>query len=61
MTHYQPILAQAVRKFPAHEWVEVAAAAGMTIQDVRSPEEALSDPLFLRTDAWRKSQIRSWG
>ena len=48
MTHYQPILAQAVRKFPAHEWVEAAASAGMTIQDVRSPEEALSDPLFLR-------------
>ena len=48
MTHYQPILAQAVRKFPAAEWVEAAAGAGMTIQDVRSPEEALSDPLFLR-------------
>ena len=48
MTHYQPILAQAVRKFPAGEWVEVAAKAGMTIQDVRSPEEALSDPLFLQ-------------
>ena len=48
MSHYQPILAQAVRKFPAGEWVEVAAKAGMTIQDVRSPEEALSDPLFLQ-------------
>ena len=48
MTHYQPILAQAVRKFPAGEWVEVAARAGMTIQEVRSPEEALSDPLFLQ-------------
>jgi len=48
MTHYQPILAQAVRKFPAAEWVEAAASAGMTIQDVRSPEEALSDPLFLQ-------------
>jgi crotonobetainyl-CoA:carnitine CoA-transferase CaiB-like acyl-CoA transferase len=48
MTHYQPILAQAVRKFPAGEWVEAAARAGMTIQEVRSPEEALSDPLFLQ-------------
>ena len=48
MSHYQPILAKAVRKFPAREWVEVAAGAGMTMQDVRSPEEALSDPLFLQ-------------
>ncbi len=47
MLHYQPILADAVRKFPAREWVEAAAAANMTIQDVRSPEEALADPLFL--------------
>ena len=48
MMHYQPQLAAAVRKFPAHEWVAAAAQAGMTIQDVRSPEEALSDPLFLQ-------------
>ena len=48
MMHYQPLLAQAVRKFPANDWVEAAATAGMTIQDVRSPEEALSDPLFLQ-------------
>ena len=48
MMHYQPLLAQAVRKFPANNWVEAAATAGMTIQDVRSPEEALSDPLFLQ-------------
>ena len=47
MQHYQPILAEAVRKFPAREWVEAAAAANMTIQDVRSPEQALSDPVFL--------------
>jgi crotonobetainyl-CoA:carnitine CoA-transferase CaiB-like acyl-CoA transferase len=47
MMHYQPILAAAVRKFPAREWVEAAARAGMTIQDVRSPEESLSDPLLL--------------
>ena len=47
MMHYQPILAEAVRKFPAQEWVEAAATAGMTIQEVRSPEAALSDSLFL--------------
>ena len=48
MMHYQPLLAEAVKKFPAREWVEAAAVAGMTIQDVRTPEEALADPLFLK-------------
>jgi crotonobetainyl-CoA:carnitine CoA-transferase CaiB-like acyl-CoA transferase len=48
MMHYQPLLAEAVSRFPAREWVEAAAAAGMTIQDVRSPEEALVDPLLLQ-------------
>ena len=47
MQHYQPLLAAAVRKFPADEWVRAAAAANMTVQPVRSPEEALADPLFL--------------
>jgi len=48
MMHYQPLLAQAVRRFPAPEWVEAAARAEMTIQDVRTPEEALSDASFLQ-------------
>ncbi len=48
MVHYQPELAAAVRKFPAQQWVEAAAVAGMTIQAVRPPEEALVDPLFLK-------------
>ncbi|HWY73866.1 MAG TPA: CoA transferase, partial [Burkholderiaceae bacterium] len=48
MMHYQPLLAEAVHKFPARAWVEAAAIAGMTIQDVRSPEEALTDPLFIK-------------
>ncbi|HEU4430611.1 MAG TPA: CoA transferase, partial [Myxococcota bacterium] len=47
MQHYQPLLAEAVRKFSADEWVRAAATAAMTIQAVRSPEEALADPLFL--------------
>ena len=64
MMHYQPLLAEAVKKFPAKEWVEAAAVAGMTIQDVRTPEEALADPLFLegrlrhrdqRPGAWVRS------
>jgi crotonobetainyl-CoA:carnitine CoA-transferase CaiB-like acyl-CoA transferase len=48
MMHYQPLLAEAVKKFPAKEWVDAAAIAGMTIQDVRTPEEALADPLFMK-------------
>jgi crotonobetainyl-CoA:carnitine CoA-transferase CaiB-like acyl-CoA transferase len=48
MMHYQPLLAEAVAKFTAKEWVDAAAVAEMTMQDVRSPEEALADPLFLK-------------
>lgn len=47
LMHYQPALAEAVRKFTAHEWVDAAAIAGMTLQEVRTPEQALNDPLFL--------------
>ncbi len=47
MSHYQPILAEAVKKFTAKEWVEAAATAEMTMQDVRSVEESLIDPAFL--------------
>jgi crotonobetainyl-CoA:carnitine CoA-transferase CaiB-like acyl-CoA transferase len=48
MSHYQPIMAERVKKFPAKDWVEAAAIAGMTIQEVRPPEEALCDPLMLK-------------
>jgi len=47
MAHYQPILAEAVKKFPAKAWVEAAEIAEMTMQDVRSVEASLADPLFL--------------
>ena len=47
MSHYQPILAEAVAKFTAKEWVDAAATAEMTMQDVRSTEESLIDPSFL--------------
>ncbi|HZR37081.1 MAG TPA: CoA transferase [Nevskia sp.] len=48
MAHYQPILAEAIRKFTAKEWVEASAKAEMTMQDVRSVEASLADPLFLQ-------------
>ena len=47
MAHYQPILAEAVHKFPAQAWVDAAAKAEMTMQKVRSAEESLADPLLL--------------
>jgi crotonobetainyl-CoA:carnitine CoA-transferase CaiB-like acyl-CoA transferase len=47
MSHYQPIMAERIKKFTAKAWVEAAAVAGVTMQEVRSPEEALSDPLML--------------
>ncbi len=47
MAHYQPILAEAIAKFSAKEWVDAAAIAEMTMQDVRSAEESLADPAFL--------------
>jgi crotonobetainyl-CoA:carnitine CoA-transferase CaiB-like acyl-CoA transferase len=47
LMHHHPIMAAAFRRFPAHEWAAVAAEAGVTLQVIRSPEEALVDPAFL--------------
>jgi crotonobetainyl-CoA:carnitine CoA-transferase CaiB-like acyl-CoA transferase len=44
---YQPLLAESVGRFPAETWVRRAAEAGVPVQAVRSPEEALLDPLLL--------------
>jgi crotonobetainyl-CoA:carnitine CoA-transferase CaiB-like acyl-CoA transferase len=38
----------AVAKFPAEDWVRLAAQVGAPVQRVRSPEEALRDPEFAR-------------
>lgn len=48
MAHYHPILAEAVKKFTADEWVEAGAKAGATMQNVRSPEASLVDPALLQ-------------
>ena len=47
MSHYQPILAEAVAKFPVADWVQAAATAEMTMQPVRSIEESLADNAFI--------------
>jgi crotonobetainyl-CoA:carnitine CoA-transferase CaiB-like acyl-CoA transferase len=42
-----PELAEAFRRFPSSEWVQVGAQTGMGVGLVRSPAEALADPAFL--------------
>ncbi|MBO0730053.1 MAG: CoA transferase, partial [Acidimicrobiaceae bacterium] len=44
---YQNQLAEAVAKYPSEDWVRVAAQVGAPVQTVRSPEEALLDPLLV--------------
>jgi crotonobetainyl-CoA:carnitine CoA-transferase CaiB-like acyl-CoA transferase len=48
MSHYQPILTEAVAKFSCRDWIEAAAIAAVTMQPVRSIEESLADPAFLQ-------------
>lgn len=42
-----PLMAERVARFPSSEWERVAAQVGVPVQVVRSPEDALLDPLFL--------------
>ena len=45
--HYWKPMAETVRKFTADEWTRAGADAGVCIQKIRSPEEALADPLLV--------------
>ncbi|MBT39931.1 MAG: CoA transferase [bacterium] len=45
--HYWEPMATTMRKFTADEWTQAGADAGVCIQKIRSPEEALSDPLLV--------------
>jgi len=47
MAHYQPILADAIKKFNCDDWVKAAADGNMTMQPCRSIEESLTDPLLM--------------
>jgi crotonobetainyl-CoA:carnitine CoA-transferase CaiB-like acyl-CoA transferase len=47
LAHYFPLMAEAYRKFPSDEWVRVGAQAGVPLQPVRTPEEALVDPALI--------------
>ena len=44
LAHYFPEMAAAVARFASDDWVRVAAEAGVPLQPVRTPEEALEDP-----------------
>jgi crotonobetainyl-CoA:carnitine CoA-transferase CaiB-like acyl-CoA transferase len=46
-TFLYPLLVDAFKKFPSHEWVAAGAVAGMGVAPVRSPGEALADPAYL--------------
>jgi len=45
--HYWEPMAETVKKFTADAWTQAAADAGVCLQKIRSPEEALSDPLLV--------------
>jgi crotonobetainyl-CoA:carnitine CoA-transferase CaiB-like acyl-CoA transferase len=47
LQHHQPAMRDAFARFPADEWVRVAAEANVPLQPVRTPEEALLDPVML--------------
>jgi len=51
LAHYFPLMADAFRKFPSDDWVRVAAEAGVPLQPVRTPEEALVDPALVAEGA----------
>jgi crotonobetainyl-CoA:carnitine CoA-transferase CaiB-like acyl-CoA transferase len=51
LAHYFPEMAEAFGRFPSDDWIAVAAQAGVPLQPVRTPEEALQDPALLAEGA----------
>jgi crotonobetainyl-CoA:carnitine CoA-transferase CaiB-like acyl-CoA transferase len=47
LAHYFPTMVEAFARFPSGAWVEAARQAGVPLQPVRTPEEALCDPALL--------------
>ena len=47
MHAYYDQMREAVARFPGEEWAKLAARVGVPVQVVRSPEDALLDPLLL--------------
>ena len=46
INHYQPILMERMEKFGCDDWLSAAAAADVPMQEARSPETALADPVM---------------
>ncbi|MFS1523144.1 CaiB/BaiF CoA transferase family protein [Microbulbifer sp. 2304DJ12-6] len=61
LDHYYPQLVEAFKKFTADEWVAAGEVAGQCIQKIRSPEEALSDELFLQDGCVAKIDDPTYG
>jgi crotonobetainyl-CoA:carnitine CoA-transferase CaiB-like acyl-CoA transferase len=51
LAHYWPSMKEAIARFPSADWVRVAAEAGVPLQSVRTPEEALGDPALVADGA----------
>ncbi|MGA8369632.1 MAG: CoA transferase [Acidimicrobiales bacterium] len=51
LAHYFPEMVDAFARFDSDDWVRVAEEAGVPLQPVRTPEEALSDPSLLAESA----------
>jgi crotonobetainyl-CoA:carnitine CoA-transferase CaiB-like acyl-CoA transferase len=51
LAHYFPEMVAAYARYPSGDWVRVAAEAGVPLQPVRTPEEALQDPALLAEGA----------
>jgi crotonobetainyl-CoA:carnitine CoA-transferase CaiB-like acyl-CoA transferase len=51
LAHYWPAMRDAIARFPSDDWIRVAAEAGIPLQPVRTPEEALADPALLAEGA----------
>jgi crotonobetainyl-CoA:carnitine CoA-transferase CaiB-like acyl-CoA transferase len=51
LAHYHPELVEAFARFDSEDWVRVAKEAGVPLQPVRTPEEALADPALVTESA----------
>jgi crotonobetainyl-CoA:carnitine CoA-transferase CaiB-like acyl-CoA transferase len=51
LAHYFPELVDAFARFDSDDWVRVAEEAGVPLQPVRTPEEALADPALVAESA----------
>ena len=59
--HYWEPMAKTIKKFSADAWTAAGAEAGVCIQKVRSPEEAMADPLLLADGCVREAEDRELG